>query len=52
MKEGLARALLGQSGALKEAVEKLPKSSAVVAEMVDEGLVSSEQLATMGINGY
>lgn len=52
MKECLARGLLGQGAALNMAVEKLPKSRALVAEMVDEGLVTSSQLAGMGINGY
>ncbi len=53
MKECLALALLGHGGgALKEGIEKLPKSHALMAEMVDEGLIMSKQLVGIGIAGY
>lgn len=51
MKEALVQALKGEPGALLVGEKEAGNSVLAVREMVDDGLVTSKQLAGMGIYG-
>ena len=50
MKDALVKGLLGDAEELKQYAAK--RGGPVLAEMVDEGLVTVAQLQGMGISGY
>lgn len=52
VKEALVKGLLGDAGELKNALKQVQRGEALLSEMLEEGLVTDQQLEGKSINGY